>query len=430
MADPEHVKLARSGVKAINRWREVTFRSPNQRLTRYSLDYRLEDRAAGETFPPEFVYGRPALDLSGASLSGAKLPGADLSHDDLNGADLTRMDLRRADLSGANLQAAHLSRSNLSNSNLTEAHLLNCSLGRSDLSGSTLKLADLRGADLSYAELQYANLEGANLAGADLVDANLSWANLSRANLQGANLTATNLMLADLTEADLRGARFNKTGLDSVIFLRATMGITLLANCDLSHTIALDSVRHTGPSTISLDTLAKSNGMIPMQFLEQAGVADPLISAQDPVRSANRTYPTTLLVGSIDDGRLASKISEGLALAKIPNWRLSADDEAALQSGEATLDQTIYYDRLVLLGTTCSLENPLTSRYFVELVRGNGRNSGSSLITLGADDTLYQRDDRLCSSLKEGRVLDFRGWSDETAFNAALSSLVLSLSKR
>ena len=44
MADPEHVKLARSGVNAINRWREVTFRSPNQRVTRYRLGYRLEDR--------------------------------------------------------------------------------------------------------------------------------------------------------------------------------------------------------------------------------------------------------------------------------------------------------------------------------------------------------------------------------------------------
>ena len=429
MADPEHVKLARSGVNAINRWRETTFRSPNQRLTRYDLGYRLEDRAAGETFPPEFVYGRPALDLSGASLSGAKLPGADLSHDDLSGADLTGADLRRADLSGANLQAAHLFRSNLSNSKLTEAHMSNCSLVRSNLSNSDLRSADLRAADLSFASMEYSNLGGANLGAAELMDVDLSWANLSKANLRGANLTAAFLMLADLTEADLRGAKFNKTRLDSVIFIRATMGITLLVNCDLSRTIGLNSVRHAGPSTISLDTLAKSNGVIPRQFLEQAGVAEPLITAQDAIRTAARHYPSVLLVGSINDESLARKLSDGLALAKIPNWRLSADDEAALQSGEATLDQTIYYDKLVLLGTFDSLENPLTSRYFAELARGNGRGGGDTLITIGADEALYQRDDRLCSSLKQGLVLDFRGWPDEIRFNAALAYLVRSLSE-
>ncbi len=424
MADPEHVSLAKSGPNAINRWREITFRSPNTRITRYSLGYRLEDRSAGETFQPEFVYGRPALELSGASLSGVNLAAADLSHDDLSGADLTASDLQRADLSGANLQGAHLWRSNLSHANLNEAHMSGCSLGRTNLSNAYLKLADLRGVDLSFANLIYANLEGANLAGADLSEADLSWANLSRANLKGANLTATVLKLADLTEADLRGAKITKADLDSTILYKASMGITLLANCDLSRTIGLESVLHSGPSTISLDTITGSRGSVPPSFLKGAGVAEPLIAAQNAVSEAGRAFPTVLLVCSKDDDDLARRLGEGLALAKISSWSLAADDEEALQSGEATLDHTAYYDRLVLLCTAGSLDHPLTSRYFAELARSNERVSGNSLITLGADESFFRRDDRLCSSLKQGQVQDFRGWTDDGVYQIALAALV------
>ena len=60
------MSLARSGATAIARWRELTFRSPNDRVPTFDLGYRLEDRAASETFTPEFIYGRPSLDLSGS----------------------------------------------------------------------------------------------------------------------------------------------------------------------------------------------------------------------------------------------------------------------------------------------------------------------------------------------------------------------------
>ncbi len=425
MANPEHVSLARSGPTAINRWRETTFRSPNAEVTRYSLSYRLEDRSAGETFEPEFVYGRPSLDLSGASLSRAKLAAADLSLDDLSSADLTASDLQRADLSGANLQSSHLWRSNLAYANLKGARIGGSSLGRSNLSNSSMQLADIRGADLSFANLRYADLAGANLAGANLTEADMSWANLSRANLRGANLTASVLKMADLSEAALRGARITKAELESTVFHQAALGITLLANCDLSRTIGLESMRHFGPSTVALDTITSSRGLIPDSFLRGAGVAEPLILAQKAV--TGRDYPTVLLVCSKDDCTLARQIREALASAMVPAWILATDDEEALQSGEATLDQTVYYDRLVLLCTAGSLANPLSSRYFAELVRNNRRISGKSLIVIAADGTFYGRNDQLGSSLKRGHVLDFRDWRDDEANQVVLEILVRTL---
>ena len=428
MADPEHVALAKSGPNAISRWREATWRRPNTQLPRFDLDYRLEDRAAGETFPPEYIYGRPSLDLSGAMLSAAKLPGADLSHDDLSGADLTGSDLHLADLSGANLQGAHLWRSNLSRANLNEANMAGCTLGRTNLSNSALKAADLKGADLSFANLSYADLERADLSGTDLTQTDLSWANLSGADLRDARLIGANLDMADLTEADLRGATIIKTRLDSTSLSRAVCGVTIFANCDLTRVIGLEDVRHSGPSMISLDTLSRSKGQVPVKFLEGAGVAPPLIAAQDAIRAAGLTYTRVLLLGSANDGEFAAKVRAGLAEAQVPSWIIAADDEASLQSGEITLDKAVYYDRLVLLCTAESLENPHTSRYFGSLMNGSGFALGETLISVAADDVFYQREDRLCSGLRDGVVVDFRGWEDEARYKDALSNLIREIS--
>ncbi len=424
MADPEHISLARSGPSAISRWREATWRSPNTRLPRFTLGYRLEDRAAGETFSPKYIYGRPSLDLSGAMLSAAKLPGADLSHDDLSGADLTGSDLHLADLSGANLQGAHLWRSNLSRANFNEANMAGCTLGRTNLSNSALQSADLKGANLSFANLSYANLEGANLSGTDLTQSDLSWANLSGADLRDARLIGTRLDMADLTGADLRGATIIKAGLNSTSLSQAVCGVTIFANCDLTRVIGLEDVRHSGPSMISLDTLSRSKGQVPAKFLQGAGVAPPLIAAQDAFRESGTTYTRVLLLGSENDGEFAARVKAGLAEAQVPSWIIAADDEASLQSGEITLDEAVYYDRLVLLCTAESLESPHTSRYFGSLMNGSGLTLGEALISVAADDTFYQREDRLCSGLREGVVVDFRGWEDEARYREAMSSLI------
>ncbi|MDA1128701.1 MAG: pentapeptide repeat-containing protein [Chloroflexi bacterium] len=424
MADPEHIILAKSGPNAISRWREATWRRPNNQLPKFNLGYRLEDRSASEVFSPDYLYGRPSLDLSGGLLSAAKLPRADLAHDDLSGVDLIASDLREADLSGANLQGAHLSRSNLSRANFTGANMAGCGLGRTNLSNSSLKLADLKGADLSFANLTYADLEKADLSGTDLTQTNLSWANLNGANLRGARLIGANLDMADLTGADLRGATIIKTRLNSASLNNAICGVTTFANCDLTRTIGLELIQHSGPSMISLDTLSRSKGQVPTIFLEGAGVDPALIAAQDAIRSSRTTFTRVLLLGSESDGEFAAKVKASLAEARVPSWIIAADDEALLQSGEITLDSGVYYDRLVLLCTTESLESAHTSRYFGSLLNGSGFSLGDTLITVAADETFYKREDRLCSGLREGVVVDFRGWVDETRYKDAITTLV------
>jgi uncharacterized protein YjbI with pentapeptide repeats len=299
-----------------------------------------------------------------------------------------------------------------------------CTLNRTDLSNSVLSSANASGANLSFSNLSNADLEKANLSGTDLSQSDLSWTNLSGANLRGARIVGSNLDMADLTGADLQGATIINTRLNSTSLMQAVCGITTFANCDLTRAIGLESVKHAGPSMISLDTISRSRGQVPAVFLVGAGVPPPLVTAQDALRESGLSYTRVLLLGSENDREFATKIGASLVEAQAPTWFVAADDETSLQSGAINLDNAVYYDRIVLLCTAGTLENPITSRYFASLVNGQGAAKVDSLISVATDDLLYQREDRLCSGLREGVVVDFRGWSDQARFDDALSVLV------
>ena len=400
MADAEHAALAKQGTQAIARWRE------------------------------ERYWRRKRLDLSGASLSGARLVNADLSRDDLSRIDLTNSDLRLADLSRANLQAAHLWRSNLAHSNLTGANLAGAALGRTNLAGSSLQGADLRRADLTSADLSRANLASANLAGANLTGANLSWASLHGADLRNARMTSTVLTMADLTGVDLRGAHLVRAVLDSAVLSEAVVEMTLFADCDLGRTIGLETVVHGGPSIIGLDTLARSRGLIPREFLHRAGVARALIDVQDQLRLSAYVEPRVLLVGSYRDAGLTGRFQADLRSSGFPCWSLEPDDESALLVNEDSLGRAAYYDRLVLLCSTHSLENPHTSRFFNQLASNGAAGAGQIILPVAADDLLYTRQDRLCQALRQWTTLDLRGWEQEAVYRRGVEKLVDALSKQ
>ena len=56
------------------------------------------------------------------------------------------------------------------------------------------------------------------------------------------------------------------------------MGWTLFADLNLSVATGLEEIKHSGPSTIGIDTIYKSNGKIPEVFLRGAGISDNFIT--------------------------------------------------------------------------------------------------------------------------------------------------------
>lgn len=217
MANRQHLKLLRRGVRDWNRWRAGTQERPN--LRRASLrgarlkEVNLSDAdLSGCNISEAWL---PRADLSRANLSGAQLGGADLSYAKLigasfNDANLTEAVLIGADLTGATL-AAMLYKAKMSLTNVTGADVVGAYLYEADLSGANLSGADLSSTQITKADLSFANLAGARLVRAEMNQVNLTHANLCDADLRSAHLSGalmigTLLENANLSDANVYGA--------------------------------------------------------------------------------------------------------------------------------------------------------------------------------------------------------------------------------
>ena len=341
MANPDHIAVAKGRTFAIARWRA------------------------------RFYHERAHLDLSGAYLSGIRMPGVDLSHDNLDQIDLTSADLRRGVFTGARMRQAYLTRCNLNRASFEDSQASGAVFTRSDLSGSNLNNADLRGADLSNCDIGFSTLVGANLSGADLTEADLTMSDLTDANLSGARLNAACLDVANLTRCDLRGASLVRTRLDRTILLGGLVDMTLFADCDLSATLGLETLRHEGPSMVGADTLARSGGGLSDIFLRSAGVPPDFIDENARFFHQETPHRRVLLIGSVLDTTIVSWLEGELRQRGLQCWSLLADDEETIYNGQVIPPMSRFrnYDRVALLCSRAALESPLCWRLYREIMQ-------------------------------------------------------------
>lgn len=180
MANPEHLKILKKGVKAWNKWRKEN---------------------------PDIE-----PDLSWANMPRANLSGANLCEANLSRTFLREADLRKAILERANLQEANLSKANLNNVRFCETNLC-----KADLHEASIVKANLERSNLSQARIYMADMKGASLLGANLYMANLWQSEMANANLENADLRYCRLVKSNLTAAKLNGAQLYGAARDNWI---------------------------------------------------------------------------------------------------------------------------------------------------------------------------------------------------------------------
>jgi hypothetical protein len=193
----------------------------------------------------------------------------------------------------------------LYNANLSSANLIGIHLSRADLSKVNFCNSNLSSADLSFANLRYANLNNARLSSASLREANLSGTHLIN-----ARLNYTNLISADLRDANLNDANLSK----------AIVGRTIFGNLDLRSTKGLEFIEHAAPSTVGTDTLERSQGKIPEQFLEGAGVSNTLIEYAHSLFNNSVEYYTCFISYSSKDEFFATRLHNDLQQEGVRCW--------------------------------------------------------------------------------------------------------------
>ena len=335
---------------------------------------------------------------------------ADLSEADLSEANLSEADFRVADLREANLSRANLSRANLSEAELSEA-------------------------ELSVADLSRANLRGANLRGA-----NLSRANLSRANLSEADLSRADLSEADLSRANLRGANLRGANLS-----RAVAWQTLFADLGLGAAKGLDQIRHGGPSSVGIDTLYRSGGKLPEEFLRGCGLQpweilwsrtyDPaltpsaLVQLQHEIHEARMRRALTqrrvfISYSRADEGfvdRLRARFIEEGIYCRVDRHDMKARPMEP-QAARGTRDNGTF---LLVLSKAS-----ITSDWVVHEVRRvrdlEQETSESVLCPVSLDDEWKHCGwpERVMEQVLETHVLPFAGWEDQEILEARFKKLM------
>ena len=363
---------------------------------------------------------------------------------DLSEADLREAILHGADLSGAKLSDANLGYALLIRANLSKADLVGADLSSAELGGADLSEANLRGADFIGAKLAAVYVVGAdepNLNAANLSGADLSEAYLIRADLSGTDLSEANLRRAILSAADLDGA--DVTGAD---LSEATCFSTSFSDVDLSTAKGLEYVKHAGPSSVGIDTLYKSKGKIPDEFLRGCGLSDwevENVKLYDPDLRSNEIIDVhqrvfellsdapiqvspVFISYSRTDTKFVDTLVEKLDELRIRYWR--DKDHATAGRLDKVIDRGIQLNRTVLLILS---ENSVNSPWVeyevgraVDLSRELERDV---LCPIALDDSWAmstQMSGQLRNQIKKYSVLNFEDWSNQDSFEREMKKLI------
>ena len=377
MADEEHFAILKQGVEAWNRWRE----------------------------------SNPGIwpDLNGADLRSVDLAGARLTHADFRSANLAGVRFVGAQMGGAVFTAANLTAAKFSGSNL-----FSVDFDRADLTGAELDRAELMRAELGRADLAGAILRQANLRQAQLNGARLFLADLSDANLEGASITETN---------------FTRTTLTGTNLSRAVMLDTIFADCDLSTSVGLDSVRHIGPSTIGIDTIYRSQARIPEAFLRGAGVPDDFITFMRSLVGQPWQYFSCFISHSAKDMRFCDRLCADLEARHVRKWYFEKD----ARWGELVwrdIDRSIQLlDKVVVVCSKNSLQSGPVVREIDLALNREHREGKSVLFPITIDRYVFDKWDNPRKADVLAKVVgDFRDWNRSPGkYELALTRLMLAL---
>jgi uncharacterized protein YjbI with pentapeptide repeats len=323
------------------------------------------------------------------------------------------------------LKANPDTRPNLRAANLTQADLRDANLNRADLIGANLSQADLRGADLGMADLTQANLWRADLYGAQLSDANLSFADLSWTNLSFANLERANLKEASLVGSNLRETILNEANFGEVLLVA-----TNFANVDLSSSKNLETIRHVGPSEISISTIYRSGGNIPEEFLRGAGVPEFLVlqikslaAAPSPIE-----FYSCFISYSSKDQKFAERLHADLQSNNVRCWFAPAD----LKLGDklrTSFDEAIRSsDKLVVLLSENSVISPWVEKEVETAFKKERREKRTVLFPIRLDDAAMETSEAWAADIRRTRHIgDFRDWKNHDLYKKAFDRLLRNL---
>jgi hypothetical protein len=288
---------------------------------------------------------------------------------------------------------------------------------------------ELSGADLSGAALVGANLSGLHLSGTNFSNANLNVATLiasdmSRANFSSAILISANLSRSRLNNASLNGAKF---------------GGTVLGSVDLSEARGLGTAMHALPSMIGVDTVLRSGGNIPDEFLRGCGV-DPLIQKMliggvesktdafyEWIKQGHNPLQRCFISYATEDTAFANRLQKALNERNVDHWYAPEHGRWGVALKPQVDLEISLRDRILLVCSGISLNKDWV-KYEIEQGIEQEKKRGTPVIfPIMIDDALLAWKDPRGTHIREVLAADFRNATESPAFEKRLPRLLKAL---
>lgn len=326
----------------------------------------------------------------------------------------------RPDLSNANLSDADLRKVNFSHSHAFAANFGGANLQMADFGGAVFKLVRFNRADLRKVRFSGVDLYGSELSNADLREASLNDANLYGVRLRGANLTGADLTRANVTDAVLSHADFTK----------AHMGGMTIAGVDLSETKGLETTSHGSPSTVSIDTIFRSQGKIPEHFLRGCGVPEPfirnmksLVAAMEPIQ-----FYSCFISYSNKDKEFAIRLHADLQDKGIRCW-FAPENLKIGDKLRSSFDEAIHlHDKLMVILSESSIRSPWVEKEVETAFEKERQQKRTVLFPIRLDDTVMETKQAWAADIRRSRHIgDFRQWKNPDFYKKAFERLLRDL---
>ena len=349
--------------------------------------------------------------------------------------------LEEADLSGRNLRGV----------DFLEASLVEAKLFRADLEDSILNGADATEADFGKANLERADLRRISLFSANLAEATLNHADLTNANLGRADLTRSSLLWTNCYHADLRhtslivatvlGTNFQGASLANSKLTDASVGEVVFAENDLSAVLGLETVHHSGPSSIGIDTLYLSKGKIPEKFLRGCGVPEDFITYAKSLAANPIEFYSCFISYSTEDQGFADRLYADLQNKGVRCWFAPHDVQGGRKLHEQIDEAIRLHDKLLLILSPHSMESEWVKTEIAKARKREVRDPEGVLkrralfpIRLAPFETLrdwecFDADTGKDSAreIREYFIPDFSNWKNHDSYQEAFQRLISDL---
>lgn len=217
---------------------------------------------------------------------------------------------------------------------------------------------------------------------------------------------------------------------------------------DFSNVTGLETIQHSGPSTVGADTLQRSQGKIPESFLRGCGFSDmqiemaklhkPDLTSEEVTTVTYKIhellvknpiqYYSCFISYSNRDEEFARQLHDDLQNNGVRCW-FAPEDMKIGDKIRPTIDSSIrFYDKLLVILSQYSIPSDWVETEVEKAFAKERRRKQTVLFPIRLDDAVMYTDTAWVSDIRETRhVGNFSNWPNRDAYQLSLKRLLRDL---